>query len=73
MPVTGYFLLICDIKSANQSEVRNFPNIIEKSIPIKRRRIYGDNDFCSKENGVYLQQNNYKDWIMGEATKSHNL
>lgn len=67
------FIECIDVKSANQSEVKNFPNIIESLTPIKGRRIYGDKGFCSKENRNYLQRNGYKDGIMEKAVRSHEL
>jgi len=67
------FIEHVDVKSANQSEVKNFPNVIDGLTPIKGRRVYGDKGFCSEENRAYLQQTGYKDGIMEKATRSHEL
>jgi len=67
------FIEHVEVKSANQSEVKNFSNVIEKLTPIKGRRVYGDKGFSSEENREFLKKTGYKDGIMEKATRSHEL
>jgi len=67
------FIEHIEVTPANQSEMTYFPKVIEKLKFIKKRRIYGDKGFSSKNNRMFLKEKKYKDGIMEKRQKNKEL